>query len=1014
MSAATESMYKQYMAWYLGHRARYGQNTAVLMQVGKFFEVYDRLDIRTNTTNTNIREIADLCSLNLSESRDPENAHLLKLFGGFPEPSLPKFERQLLDAGYTVVVVVQKKNVKGDVEERIVERISSPGVFENRYTAISRLPDTNESCLIGLLLEPNQKHSYYVGVTAIDIQTGDSWSTETDMPFLQNTPNIDSLEPFFLMHPPAEIVCWWVGESEPPTQSQIRGWFHLPVNVMIHIRRDKIMKPNAEFVQKSFTMATNLQPHIALGLEKYPQAYSCLYGTLKFIDEHIPSLLKKLRMNSLWIPDSRVRLGNAALEQLNIISQSNECLLFWLNKTYTALGRRALRERILNPISELGELKTRFSRIEFHQENLGDSGIEKNLRSIYDLSRLHRKLHLMTVSMLDITHLIVTYSSIGELISKFSGTLIEIQEKNKVLEWMKRQTSPWDLVRMKTAGMDVNFDRTHPWVVGLYPELDTIEEEWVNLLVEIRKFLGKFTDGNTPLITITVGEVIPIVFNTTKKRYDKIKEEFTYHPTSSKSSSGTLDSREIQSFQKRANQIHKKWNNKQETVWLSTLDSWSSACEEFIDKNRISEYIVKWIANLDAEFALARCATEYGYVSPTFTNGEKSKLVVKGLRHPIIERIHTAIPYVKHDISLGIDEEAVGSAEMGLLIYGSNSSGKSSLMKAVGIAVLCAQTGIPVAASQIEITPYTGIYTRILGNDNLWAALSSFAVEMTEFRAILRYADNHSLILGDELCSGTETRSATAIVSAGIQTLVKRGAQFLFATHLHELSELEDIRSLHEVKFAHLGVETNLATKTITYKRVLESGPGSSLYGLEVCYGLDMDHEFLELANSIRNSKFSRYNSSVPVRECEVCKSEKELQTHHIIEQAKAKNGFVADGIQTHSAGNLVVLCELCHKNHHAGKIVINGWMSSSRGRRLDWQIMNSGEIPIKNSKFANHDSENSVISDHDLFEQIRLPFKVLLSKKKTLNSIVETLSVETGAAITLKMVKDWKKRLVV
>jgi DNA mismatch repair protein MutS len=335
-------------------------------------------------------------------------------------------------------------------------------------------------------------------------------------------------------------------------------------------------------------------------------------------------------------------------------------------------------------------------------------------------------------------------------------------------------------------------------------------------------------------------------------------------------------------------------------------------------------------------------------------------------------------------------------------------------MKAVGIAVLCAQTGIPVAASQIDITPYTGIYTRILGNDNLWAALSSFAVEMTEFRAILKYADNHSLILGDELCSGTETRSATAIVSAGIQTLVKRGAQFLFATHLHELSELEEIRSLHEVKFAHLGVETNLATKTITYKRVLELGPGSSLYGLEVCYGLDMDPEFLELANSIRNSKFSRYNSSVPVRECEICKSEKELQTHHIIEQAKAKNGFVADGIQTHSAGNLVVLCELCHKNHHAGKIVINGWVSSSRGRRLDWQIMNSSEIHPKNSKLANHDSENSVNLDHDLFEQIRLPLKVLLSKKKTLNSIVETLAVETGTVITLKMVKDWKKRLAV
>ena len=163
MSAQNESMYAQYLAWYQGHRAKYGPQTAVLMQVGKFFEIYDRLNLTDNSTNTNIREIADLCSLNLSESRESDTS--IKLFGGFPEQSLPKFERQLLDAGYTVVIVVQKKNSRGDVEERTVERISSPGIYENRYSALSRIPDTRDSCLLGILLEPNDDKSVVVGLT---------------------------------------------------------------------------------------------------------------------------------------------------------------------------------------------------------------------------------------------------------------------------------------------------------------------------------------------------------------------------------------------------------------------------------------------------------------------------------------------------------------------------------------------------------------------------------------------------------------------------------------------------------------------------------------------------------------------------------------------------------------------------------------------------------------------------------------------------------------------------------
>jgi DNA mismatch repair protein MutS len=956
--------------------------------------------LTTNSTHTNIREIADLCSLNLSEGLVDEK--IMKLCGGFPEQSLPKFERQLLDSGYTVVIVVQVKKTDGKVDERVVERISSPSIYENRYTSIGRLADTNDKCLIGLLLEKNDKRSYYVGVTAIDIQTGNTWSTECVMQFLQNTPNIDNLEPFLLMHPPAEIVCWLPDESSGPTESELRGWFHISINTVIHIRRGKFGKPNSEFVKSAFSMESNLQPHIVLGLEKYQQAYNCMGLTLNFIEEHIPSLLKKLRNNKVWIPEKRVRLGNAALEQLNIISATNECLLYFFQKTYTALGRRSLRERCITPISDICELEIRFSRIEFLKQQISNTEIEKNLRSVYDLSRLHRKLHLLSLNLVDIQHLLQTYRSIGELVRKFHDSQISIASETKVLEWLAAPQSTWSVERIRNA--DVNcLERTHPWTIGNYPHLDLIETEWHTLIKEIREFMEPFNAGGTP-ISLSMGEHTVFDFSITKKRFEKLSQsKYKFHPVSSKSSSGSLDSKEISEFQKRGQQIQKNWGLVQDRVWLQSLEAWSSSCEKTISETNlpISEFITNWIGNLDTEFALARCAAEYNLITPTFITDTKSSVEITELRHPIIEQIHTGCPYVRHNIALGTNKSFVGSAENGLLVYGSNSSGKSSLMKALGIAVICAQAGIPVAASKMTISPYTGIFTRILGNDNLWASLSSFAVEMTEFRAILKYSDQQSLVLGDELCSGTETRSATAIVSAGIQTMVKRGAQFLLATHLHEISELEEIRRLNGVKFTHLGTEYDAATKSVLYKRILQEGSGSALYGLEVCYGLDMDDEFLTLATNCRQklNKSSRYNSAVKIRNCEICNSEKDLESHHIIHQADSKNGFVEPGTRTHRESNLTVLCDFCHKEHHAGRLTIHGWLEKSTGRVLSWS---KNVVPVIHEK----PRKNSC------FDEIKDSLKFLMSKRKTEKEIIQILEAETEQKIKVSDLRSWKKLL--
>jgi DNA mismatch repair protein MutS len=933
MSALNESMYKQYLVWYQGNRTKYGPKTAVLMQVGKFFEIYDKLNLETNSTNTNIREIADLCSLNLSEAKDPDDPNLIKMFGGFPESSLPKFERQLLDNGYTVVVVVQKKNQAGDVEERVIDYISSPGIYDNSYST-GRLQEKTDNCLVGMIMEPNGKNNYYMGLTAIDINTGNIWTTETPIHFLQGIPNIDSIEPFLLLHPPSEVVCWWDGPLiDMPTENVLKSWFHLN-NTVIHIRNEKPEKPGTQFMQECFSMKCNLQPHVVLNLERYPQAYRCIGILLKFVEEHIPSLLKKLRNNTVWIPEKCVRLGNAALQQLNIISATNstDCLLNWFQNTYTTVGRRALRERILTPISDVDELERRFTRIDIFKTMIDDPTIEKSLRSVYDISRLHRKLHLSTLNTLDILHLLTTYQSIQTLIDKFKETHLAILNSFEISNWLQQRQSNWCIKRLQTCENSF-LERTHPWKLGVFHDLDVVEISWKSLIEEIHTYVANMSEP----ITIVSGDYTPFEFIITKKRFEKLQNKsLQFIPSSSKSTSGILESKEIYEFQKRGVQIQKTWDKLHIETWKNSLCEWSNSCDEQINLTPISEILTTWIANIDVEFSLACHATEYNLSRPRFMISETSSVEIEGLRHPLIEKINPLSPYVKHNIHLGVNSNEISGAKNGLLIYGTNASGKSSLMKALGIAIICAQTGIPVAAKFINLAPYTGVFTRILSNDNLWASLSSFAVEMTEFRAILKYANQNSLILGDELCSGTETRSATAIVSAGIQVLVKRGAQFLFATHLHEISEIPEIKNLSEVKFAHLGVEYR--DKQIIYNRNLQAGPGHSLYGLEVCYGLDMDEEFLTIASSNRGTKVSHYNSRVEIRRCEICKSTTNLQTHHILERSTARNGFVDNDIPVNKASNLTVLCENCHKEHHSQHIVIEGWKDTTFGRQLQFQ----------------------------------------------------------------------------
>ena len=360
--------------------------------------------------------------------------------------------------------------------------------------------------------------------------------------------------------------------------------------------------------------------------------------------------------------------------------------------------------------------------------------------------------------------------------------------------------------------------------------------------------------------------------------------------------------------------------------------------------------------------------------------------MAKDIRHPIVECVQTEIEYVPNDVSLSED---------GILLFGTNACGKSTLMKSIGLTIIMAQAGFFVPCSQLKYSPYTQIFTRILNNDNIFKRQSSFAVEMSELRGILKRADKNSLVLGDELCSGTETTSALSIVSAGLKTLSDLKCSFVFTSHLHQLMDIHLVKSIQTLKIYHLKIEYDSEKDLLIYKRKLEEGSGPAIYGLEVCRALDLGSEFISLARKIQmeitntsdtlvNDKLSNYNSDIVMDICQICLDKSE-HTHHIKEQNEADSNGIIDHHHKNITHNLVPLCEPCHHKVHNENLRIYGYIQTSDGIKLNYEY-----IDIKND----HINTKKKFSKKDL--EIILQYKDDIDDKKMKKSnLIKKLEIQ-------------------
>ena len=963
-------MYQEYIELYKTYTQKYGPKTAIFLMVGSFYELYDIQNIETGETECNVKEIVDYLGIQLSTKKGDFSENCDGLFAGFPDYVMHKWAGRLTSAGWTVVIVDQIKDVRGKVKERKVSRILSPS------THIENTTSTDTPYVVTLYFQQGISGTPSFGAGALDLTTGTTSTYSGQANGRSDIWTADDLVQMLSVFQPKELIIYWRagGMSPRPDEQFFRRIFGIQQTIPLHIRPVETVGAfskelvRSEYLQKIYSIKSILPAKTYLGLRSEAEEMALLF-LLQFIEEHYPSMLKSFHRNEPWIPQARLICGNHALTQLQMTGTNpNETVIGLFDKSITAMGKRAMRDRLLSPYSEADEIRSRLKEIQDYMAWPEDKSktLERQLRFMFDLPRLHRKVLCGLVTPQEIAGLFQTYSAIQVIMNKVTNDTC-LKEPFTQEQWSK-YINIFRANFTEEKAQKANGDMT-AFNIDKFEEIGKKEKEIQEVLEgfqSLRKEIAINGGVQEDAIRLEEREKEPYGLKGSTVTLAQLKKNIKNLPDGTKiselKSGGWIDCTKLQQLNTKLQRLRESLEN---LVRTHLVD----ACLEISEAGQqIWTLIEFWISHIDCTQCIGRVSKEKGFCCPKIESIDESGSAVdiKNVRHPLVEATSSRVAYVKHNVGLG-------QGNKGWLVYGMNASGKSTLMKATGLCVLLAQAGCFVPAKEMTLKPFKAIYTRILNQDNLFVGLSSFAVEMSELRDILRNSNEHTLVLGDELCAGTESISAQALVASGIQWLSAKNAKFIFATHLHGLPNVINTSELG-VEVWHLHVEYDPITKRLVYDRSLRPGNGSTLYGLEVARAMDLPFEFIEQALKNRHqiigsttqqeAMSSTWNTEIVRKVCEVCHTviTSDLEVHHIKERASASNGVLEDGTHMNDKRNLIVICEKCHDKVHGGTIDIGPVKITSDGPEREIKETSSvNSKSQKKSKWSNEEHQTIV-----------------------------------------------------
>ena len=990
----------EYVNYQTIYKKKYGKSI-VLYQNGSFYEIYN-----IDESNNELQKICEL--LNIQFTR--KNKSILQInksnpsLAGFPLASIKKYLNILLNNNYTVILVEQTSEPPNPT--RGVTNIYSPSTY------IENINEPYSNIIVSLYISEEQclktyKKIFIYSLSNIDISTGTCSVYQSNNYIYDKNAMYDDIFRYVETNNCKELIIHTNNIHEFTEEELLQNINSN--NRMIHLNFNKIDNKYFQisyinhFLKNIYDIQSFLTPIEYLNLEKNQEILVSFIVLLNFCYEHNENIIQKIKIPTFYESNEHLILYNNAIYQLDIIEynkyKDNDCtfksLFNIINKCSTNIGKRLLNYRILNPITNIKEIENRYSQIEYMIQFGKLDELEMILKNIADIERLHRKISLTMLQPHEFYTLTFTYKNILRIFDivrnhelfNINDNIIENYQK-----YIIYYESIFDLNELAKCGLN-NIHNSF-FNKGLSEEIDILQND----INDIKKYfdnecsyLSNIIEKDSDFVKLENNERDGYFFYTTKNRSEvmlknidkNIKSKYEikkYNGSNVKIVSNELYAKSNKLLELQSN-IEKKIKEK----YIEILS--------IIDKNYKDLFydICKYISIVDISKSGAKCSLIYNYTKPIIDNkyNGESYFSAKEIRHPIIEIVNQQFNYVKNDIELLKGESDMSS----MLLYGLNSSGKSSLIKAVCLNIVLSQMGYYTASSNFTYYPYHKMFVRISSDDNLFKGLSSYAVEINELKSILTYADKKSIVISDELCKGTESLSGISICASTLLYFCKKNINYLNTTHLHELYEIELIQNLKNLSIKHINVEYDEKNDNIIYIRKLVDGiPPNKYYGLEFASYLIKNKEFIDCAFDIRNklinkpkeiliNKVSNYNNELFMDRCIICGcdgSSYPLDSHHIQYQTFFnKYDFNKDKLS-----NLVVLCKTHHDEVHNDKLNIIGYDDTIKGKIINYNINDKNIDEKKRKKY----DKNDIQIMKDLFIKINNMNHVILELKNNYN----------------------------
>ena len=968
----TASLIDQYFEDQQKFEKKYGSKVVILQQVGSFFEVQS-----LNNDEEKIGDVPAIAELlNIQATRKnksiAENSRSNPMLCGFPLASLTRCLGVLVAAGYTCVVIEQTTPPPNPKRE--ITQIASPGT----YTENNDVYESNHLMCFVVRKETRAKEGdiYHMGCSSIDVSTGASTAYEAVDHASDKNYAINEGVRMIKSFNPKEVILY--GEVSELIQNKLELGGRI-VHILPYCKGSEKISFMNQFLGDFYKDRGCLSPIEYIDMENKFLACVAFVTLIRFVYDHNENSLKKLQRPSVLNEVSSLCLENNAIQQLNILPacstkikgtpKSIQSLFDVVGFCSTPMGFRRLRERLCRPLTDADAIEKRYATTQALLQDKEYLKVQENLKAIGDIERLTRKLSTnKTPSTQDIFRIWNGLSGACFLLTELPVNLRDtldvdhdalLFQATDALAYLENNLEKEALENTAADNTNIflqNYDATLDDIFKKIKDSKSSLEAYPVLLNQLIN-----SPSSTP-VKLEFANVHGYYLSATKKNTEILKKGLKQTPVVVGSETIDIDSLMIATSTSACRMTTTGFKAIAESLisWVEkakcrTSELFGKFVNELSDKysdhlNDLCDLLIE----IDLFACSAAVADQRRYCRPVIDqsteNDSQSFMMANDIRHPIIECLQTGVRYVPTSISLGVSADC--SSEMedmnGMMLYGCNSAGKSSLMKAVGLCTVLAQAGFYVPATNFRYRPFTSIMTRILGNDDIFKGHSSFATEMSELCGILKRADDKTLVLGDEIANSTESTSGLAIVAAAVDRLSRQNSKFIFATHLHELSKLESVKSLSNVKHFHLEIRYDAALDTLVYDRCLKVGSGSAIYGLEIAKAMGMDDAFLKTAHGIRkqilqlddqvvSTKQSRYNSRLHKSPCQVCGAPGE-HVHHIKEQSEADADGMIGSMHKNDLSNLVNLCASCHDRvHHAQDITISGYIQTTSGRKLDF-----------------------------------------------------------------------------